>query len=236
MRRALRGLIPPAAKAALRETLGARVYARPSYAQEGEDLVLLRMFEGTHGAGIYVDVGAHHPFRFSNTALLHAKGWRGINIDAKPGSMAAFRRFRPNDVNLEVGVDEVAAQLQFNVFAEPALNTFDEGLARQRRTEGWEQLGAVDVKCRPLAEILSQYLPALGSQAIDLLSVDVEGLDLQVLRSNDWNRYRPRIIVIEVLNSNLEQVLNSDSTRFLAGKGYKPVSKLVNSTIFANAD
>lgn len=236
MRRVLKSLIPSAAKAVLREALGARLYARPSYAQEGEDLVLARMFEETRRPGIYVDVGAHHPFRFSNTALLHAKGWRGINIDAKPGSMTAFRRFRPNDVNLEVGVDEVAALLQFNVFAEPALNTFDTELALQRRTEGWEQVGTVEVTCLPLAELLSNHLPALGSQAIDLLSVDVEGLDLQVLRSNDWDRFRPRIIVIELLNSNLDQVLNSESTRFLARQGYKPISKLVNSAFFVSAD
>src|SRR3954469_4320493 len=79
------------------------VNARIAFSQEGEDLLLARMFEH-QSEGFYVDVGAHHPQRFSNTHLLHQRGWRGINIDATPGSMAAFRRARPHDVNLEIAI------------------------------------------------------------------------------------------------------------------------------------
>src|SRR6185436_8799288 len=124
----LRKLIPSHVRQALSETMAPRIHARVSYSQEGEDLLLARLFE--HDAqGIYVDVGAHHPFRFSNTCLLSKKGWRGINIDARPGSMRLFQRFRPNDVNLELGVSEHPGHLEFYVFAEPALNTFDAALA-----------------------------------------------------------------------------------------------------------
>ena len=70
-----------------------------SYSQEGEDLVLARYF--AKSSLIYVDVGAHHPTRYSNTYLFYSQGWRGINIDAMPGSMDAFRRDRPRDINIE---------------------------------------------------------------------------------------------------------------------------------------
>src|SRR5436309_16100262 len=103
MRRALSRVIPARWRSVLRERFGARTYGNLAYSQEGEDLVLRRIFE-TQAKGIYVDVGAHHPFRFSNTCLLHKRGWRGINIDAMPGSMTLFERFRPLDVNLELGV------------------------------------------------------------------------------------------------------------------------------------
>ena len=78
-------------------------FATKSYSQEGEDLLLRRIFEHQK-IGFYVDVGAHHPFRFSNTYLLYKRGWRGINIDAMPGSMRLFRKFRPRDTNIECGV------------------------------------------------------------------------------------------------------------------------------------
>ena len=75
-------------------------YATKSYSQEGEDMILKRLFGGQK-FGFYVDVGAHHPKRFSNTYYFYKKGWRGINIDAMPGSMIAFDKLRPRDINIE---------------------------------------------------------------------------------------------------------------------------------------
>ena len=63
-----------------------------SYAQEGEDLILYRMIYGKIDKGFYVDVGAHHPKRFSNTYFFYRKGWRGINVEPMPGS-------KPNLIN-----------------------------------------------------------------------------------------------------------------------------------------
>ncbi|MFT7246563.1 MAG: hypothetical protein ACI82A_003940, partial [Candidatus Azotimanducaceae bacterium] len=70
-----------------------------SWSQEGEDQILRRIFE-QQSTGFYVDVGAHHPKRFSNTFLFYKLGWQGINIDAMPGSMALFNRERSRDLNL----------------------------------------------------------------------------------------------------------------------------------------
>lgn len=227
----VKALIPAGWKQSLRERYGERTYAGRCYSQEGEDLVLQRLFEN-RPPGVFVDVGAHHPFRFSNTFLLYRRGWRGINIDARPGAMAAFHRHRPRDISLELGVSAEPGRLQFHVFEEPALNTFDAALARQRRDEGWPMRGTRWVECQPLATILARELPALGAQDIDLLSVDVEGLDLEVLHSNDWHRYRPMAVVAEVLATDLAGLLGSDVARFLGSVGYRPHAKLVNSAIF----
>ena len=75
-----------------------------SYSQEGEDRILQRLFEN-QTPGFYVDIGAHHPRRFSNTYIFYKQGWRGINVDATPGSMFLFRVFRKRDINLEIAVD-----------------------------------------------------------------------------------------------------------------------------------
>ena len=77
----------------LKDFLNWDQWKRHSYSQEGEDLVLRKIFK-KQDKGFYVDVGAHHPKRFSNTFLLYKKGWNGINIDATPGSMKLFNKFR----------------------------------------------------------------------------------------------------------------------------------------------
>jgi len=85
------------AAGAVRRMGGPLGHARVSFAQEAEDLVLDRMFpDGC--PNIYVDIGAHHPFRFSNTYIFYRRGWRGTNVDANPGSIHAFRGWRRRDV------------------------------------------------------------------------------------------------------------------------------------------
>ena len=91
-------------KRARQRILGRRAYMNPSYSIEGEDRIVRALLWQKHDKGFYVDVGAHHPFRFSNTYLFYTQGWSGINIDATPGSMKAFNKYRPRDINLEVGV------------------------------------------------------------------------------------------------------------------------------------
>lgn len=231
MHQAFANLLPTTWRDAIRDARGARVYARRAYSQEGEDLVLQRIFE-KQLEGIYVDVGAHHPFRFSNTQLLHERGWRGINIDAMPGSMAMFRRFRPHDINLELGIGVEHRTLEFHVFQEAALNTFDSTLAGDRIAMGWKRERTVPVPCLPLKEVLVQHLPALGKSTIDLLTIDVEGFDFDVLRSNDWDRFRPRALVVEILDQDLATMVRSPVAEFLSGLGYSAFAKLNHSVVF----
>src|SRR5215207_3271493 len=99
-------------------------YAVSSYAQEGEDLVLRRLFE-ERTTGFFVDVGAHHPRRFSNTYLFYRAGWRGINVEPNPDLTPLFARERPRDVTLQLGVSDVPGMLTYFRFNDGALNTFD---------------------------------------------------------------------------------------------------------------
>src|SRR5690348_9855363 len=94
------------------------------YAQEGEDLVL-RRFLNDVAQGFYVDVGAHHPRRFSNTHLFYRAGWSGINLEPNPEAQDLGAKCRPRDINLQMGVDEQSGVLKYHRFDEPALNTFD---------------------------------------------------------------------------------------------------------------
>ena len=205
-------------------------HANKSYSQEGEDLILRRLFE--HKAdGFYVDVGAHHPMRFSNTYLLYRKGWHGINIDAMPGSMKAFERVRKRDINLEIPVSDKRETLTYYMFNEPALNGFSSELARERDGRGdYRLIAQQDIATATLEEILDKHLP--DNQEIDFLSVDVEGLDLQVLKSNNWEKYRPAYVLAEILNSTLETLAASEIHALLSRAGYTPYAKTVHTVVF----
>jgi FkbM family methyltransferase len=230
LRRAARRALSPAGK--LAAALASRLDPTHqwSYAQEGEDRVLLRLLEGRAG-GFYVDVGAHHPSRFSNTRLFYERGWHGINIEPSPTAIAAFAAARPRDLNLQLGVAEQAGELIYYVFNDPALNTFDAALKREREAQTtYRVVGTRKVAVERLDAVLERHLPP--GQAIDFLSVDVEGYDLQVLRSSDWARFRPGVVLVEALDLRLEQAAQHPIHAFMSGVRYELVAKTLNTLFY----
>ena len=106
------------------------------YSQNGEDLILNQFLKIKKR--FFIDVGAHHPIRFSNTYLFYKKGWSGINIDAMPGSMYLFNKLRPKDINMERGVGLKNDQFMFYQFNESALNTFSKDEAFSKNKDGYK--------------------------------------------------------------------------------------------------
>lgn len=207
-----------------------RPEVRLSYSQEGEDLVLNRLFENQRH-GFYVDIGAHHPLRFSNTYLLSQRGWWGINVDPNPQAMQLFERLRRRDVNLTVGIAEQAGSRRYFQFNEPALNTFDEQLARQRETrDGYQLIASTLMPVQPLRQVFEQHLPQ--GQTIDVLSVDAEGYDLSVIRSNDWDRFRPYCLLVETLQSSLTSLEANATHQYVSAHGYGLYAKTINTFIY----
>jgi FkbM family methyltransferase len=205
-------------------------YARISYAQHGEDLLLNDLVHATP-TGFYVDIGAHHPTRFSNTFLFYKRGWRGINIDAATGSMRAFTRLRPHDINIEAAISEKPEDLMFYMFEKPALNTFNPAFAREHQQSGFKLKGTHKIRTQTLKSIFDAHLPP-GNE-ISFLTIDVEGLEAEILRSNDWNLYRPHIILIEDWKFNPESLSASPTYTFLKEKGYHPVRWTEGSVIYS---
>ena len=209
------------------------LYGRRFYSQAGEDMLLSLYYEGKKHKGFYVDVGAHHPYRFSNTAYFYKRGWRGINIEPTPSLFKAFPRRRRRDFNLNVGIGN-GEKLTFYVFNEGALNTFDPALAKER--DGKIHLGRqykiidrIEVQTRTLADILDKHLPA--GTPIDLLTIDVEGMDFDVLKSNDWTRYLPQFILVEC-ESELDGLADDEIYQFLHAKGYSIAGRTLYTTLF----
>lgn len=205
---------------------------KKSYAQDGEDVALDSFYEGKKGyRGFFVDIGAHHPVRFSNTWMFYRKGWRGINIDPTPGSMIWFRRLRSGDLNLEIGVGAKSGELKFHCFNDPALNTFDEKVAASRNTgKPYKIIKTVSVPIAPLSEILEKHLPP--GRKIDFFSIDVEGFDLEVLKSNDWGKFSPDFVLVEDTTFQLENPTASEIYNYLKINGYSMVASLRRTIIY----
>lgn len=196
-------------------------------------MILSRIFEGQK-TGFYVDVGAHHPKRFSNTYFFYKRGWSGINIDATPGCMKRFDRYRKRDINLEIAIGSKDEELPFHIYNEPALNTFDTQLCEERREANNRNQVEKLVYLRPrrLSQVLSEYLRP--TQEIDFLNIDVEGCDLDVIESNDWAAFRPRIVMVEMRNMMLDGVLDTDLYVRLLDEGYRLYGKTVNTLLFSS--
>lgn len=200
------------------------------YSQEGEDIILSEFFPG-QTYGFYVDIGAHHPMRFSNTYMFYKRGWRGINIDAMPGSMKAFNRKRFRDINLEMGVSGKEGEMTYYMFDDFALNGFSKDLSKDRdKNSNFEILKERKIKTYPLSKILDEYLPE--NQKIDFMSIDVEGLDLMVLKSNNWGKYLPSYILVESIGDDIESIIKNPIYLFLKKKQYTIVAKTYRTLIF----
>lgn len=184
---------------------------RMSMSQFGEDLVLADLF-GERSDGYYVDVGAFDPYNLSNTYNLYRRGWRGINLEPVPAHLERFDRFRPGDVNLAVAIGETEG------FADFVVNRgFSSFAGTYRPSPDGDPGSRTRVPVRPLADVLDEHLPA--GRHIDLLDVDCEGADLTVLRSNDWDRHRPSIVLAERLIDAADE--RDDPFGFLEAHGYR---------------
>jgi FkbM family methyltransferase len=197
-------------------------YSIRSYSQEGEDLILARLFEEKE-TGFYVDVGAHHPKRFSNTYYFYRKGWRGINIEPNPDALALFHRYRKRDINLGFGIADREGELVYYMFNEPALNSFDRALSEQRQDARYRIVDTKTVEVKRLAAVLERNMPK--DTLVDFMSIDVEGYDLKVLESNDWSRFRPTCVLVEAISVDLGNIVVEPVNRFLMQKNYRLFAK-----------
>ena len=207
-----------------------------SYSQEGEDMVIRGFYEGRKNyKGFYVDVGAHHPYRFSNTNYFYKKGWRGINIEPSPEAMKWFKWFRSKDVNLNIGISESPQELRYYCFNEPALNGFSKEVSERRDglNAKYHLLKTIPVPTLPLSDVLDKHLPP--GKKIDFLSVDAEGFDLIVLKSNNWEKYRPSFVLVEEELAFLD-LAESEIVQLMISKGYELRAKTIRTLFFRNLD
>jgi FkbM family methyltransferase len=165
-----------------------------SYAQNREDVVINRAFPDEY-VGFYVDVGASDPVVDSVTKHFYDRGWEGVNAEPAALALEALKAARPRDVNLGLGLAETPGEASFYELPQQmtGCSTFSDDLAEEYRTNGWETTVRT-VEMTTLEAICADHA---GDRTIDFLKIDVEGDEAAVLAGANFERFRPRMIIVE---------------------------------------
>jgi FkbM family methyltransferase len=207
-------------------------YRKISFSQTGEDLIVQFILRDI---GIqkpsYIDIGAHHPFFLSNTALFYRNGSRGINIEPNITQFELFQKHRKDDVNLNIGIGKESGTLTFYINKYPELSTFSSIEAQKYHEMDYPTVEERQVRVETLDSIINTYC---GGQYPDFMTLDAEGIDEIVLQAINYEKSSPKVICVEsVSNSNNGTgVKNHELIEFLQSKGYIVFADTYINTIF----
>ncbi|MBE5876025.1 MAG: FkbM family methyltransferase [Lachnospiraceae bacterium] len=201
------------------------VYVKNIYSESGEELYLRSCFDGKE-KGVYVDVGAFHPVRASNTLWAYKKGWRGINIDPNMDNMEYFKVLRPEDTNINCGISDAEGEMTYYMLDDGAYNTFDYNLLVQDKLTH-RILKEEKVPVRRLGDILKEN----DIKEVDFLDIDVEGHEINVLRGIDFS-VNIKVILLEQLYMSLPEVMQSEPYLYLKKQGYEAVAKFRETVVY----
>lgn len=212
-------------------------FRQASYSQSGEDRIVKMIFDGL---GIhkftYLDIGAHHPFFISNTALFYEMGMHGINIEPDPDLFKAFEKYRKRDINLNIGISESPGESDFYIISAPTLNTFSKEEAEGYAKEGDYTIKEVKrVKTDNLQNVITMHF---NGKYPDFLTVDAEGIDELIIKSIDFNNSPPLVVCIETISfsSSGNGVKNNDIIELMESNGYLNYADTNINTIFVRKE
>ena len=199
------------------------------YSQTGEDELLRKYLP--EAIGSFVDVGAGQPVRGSNTYYFYKKGWSGTLIDPVDFNLRLTKLFRTRDKFIQNIVSSKNATLNFYEFYPAEYSTIEKSVAEALVNRGIKLRSKIDLKPITLASL------NLACEPIDatLLSIDVEGHDLEVLQSNNWSGFKPRVICVEENIASSKQS-GSNIANYLMDYGYKFVESTGLTSIYVHSD
>lgn len=165
-----------------------------TYSQHFEDFILFYLFyEITNG--FYIDIGANDPNFISVTKAFYERGWHGINIEPLPDKFLLLKKFRPRDINLNIGAGKEEKNSTFMIKDEMSSLLYNKN---QKNTT------FITIIVNTMKNICNKYVPK-GIQ-IEFCKIDVENSEKDVLLGFDFFHYRPKIICIESLLNPLTHV------------------------------
>lgn len=196
-----------------------------SFSQFGEDAVVASLIP--RQTGIYLDVGAGHPVTFSNTYSFYCQGWSGVLVEPLPANVEHARLVRPRDsvVQALCGL-EADREIEFFEYSPYEYSTTEPERVTELSTRGHEPIARYRLPVLSLRSLMETY----KLSDVDLLSIDVEGAELSVLQSADWERFRPAIAVIEEWDSPLQS--QTEISHFMQERGYEIMAVTGFSSIY----
>ena len=206
-------------------------FPKKSYSMFGEDLIIDKIFKNKK-KGTYVDVGCYHPIDGNNTYLLFKRGWNGINIDLNKTSIDLFKKARNKDLNLNFAISNTSKKIKF-YFRKSInmLNTINKNFAKNNFLKGYK---TAFIESKTLNSILENSI--FSKKKIDFLNIDIEGNEINALKSLNFYKYSPKLICIEIHKTtgrnNKNQLKNNRLYKFLIKRGYKHIWNKEFSYIF----
>ena len=201
-----------------------------SYSQNLEDLIIDNFLEKKK-YGFYIDVGAHYNKRLNNTYFFHKyRKWKGINIEPNSQIFSKINGSRKKDIYLNIGISDQNSKINFYQFNPDTVSTFSEKDANEYKKK-FELKSINKINVKKLKDLFLEY----NINNIDLLNIDTEGLEMQVIKGNDWKKFRPKIVCIEHNNPN-QFGLKTEIVSFFKNKNYKQLFQNEINIIFYNND
>lgn len=185
-----------------------------SYSQCGEDLIIIFLFKNLLliDNPNYIDIGAHHPFYLSNTALFYKLGSSGINIEPNPELFKKFQKYRKRDINLNIGIHRKEGEMCFYSLIPNTLSTFSADEAEKLVQQGYELKSKDIIKTDNISNIIEKHCKGIFP---DFLSLDAEGIDGIVLEGIDFNGNYPKVICVETLGFSNKVSINDKNTKLM---------------------
>ena len=210
-------------------------FAHPSFAQQGEDLIINSIFQNhlKINKPSFIDIGAYHPIYSNNTYLLYLQGSRGVLVEPNPAYTELLKSVRKEDTVLNIGIGITNdTEADYYVFDKNSqLNTF----SKERVDEYIKKYGPdilKEVVKMPLVNI-NQVLEEHFTDTPNIFSIDVEGLDLDILKTLDFERYRPNLFCVETSVYGTFHV-DDEITNFMETKGYTMRANTFTNSIYVD--
>ena len=200
---------------------------KKQYSKCGEDLFLNDYFKNTN-QGSYVDIGAFHPYRGSNTHFLHKKGWSGINIDLNKESIDLFKLARPQDINLNLAVSDVKKKIKtYKNKNLGIMNTINPKFA----STFLKSFYVKEVFSSTLNDILKKY--AANNKKFELIDIDAEGSEHLILKNLDFEKYQFKLILVESHKFNEYFAKETEKVhKLLTSKNYSFLKQLGETSVY----
>ena len=211
-------------------------HGRASYSQAGEDMIAAYFFGRFKIRDIsYLDVGAWDPILINNTYYFYERGHRGVLVEPNVDMSEKLRTVRPRDTTLVAGIGLGKPTVaDYYVMSNPSWSTFDKGEAEHqvKATDG--KITIKEVRKMPLLDINDVMAEHFGAKAPAYVSIDAEGLHLAILKSVDFERFRPALICVETLVSGESRTI-AEIPAFMRTKGYVERGGSFVNTIFVDS-
>ena len=213
-----------------------RRFAKTSYSQSGEDLIVRFVMKalGVAGPISYLDIGAHHPAKMNNTYAFYLQGHRGVCIEPNPVFFREIKRHRRRDVCLNVGVGpETQDRCEFYVLTHSRLSTFSKDEAERVCALGKDRIeDVITLPVIGINDVMARHL----SHGPQFVSIDVEGMDEAIISAFDFRRWRPEVFCVETAHYRRggSEVKNQAIVDMMLGNAYMVYADTYNNTIFVD--